>query len=129
MVRLASFLRICRNASPYFLAVPLNSLSFGVSLYFRTCAVSDLVRFWGIVRILGLPPLAVVGLIALCSVSKSRTFRSWSSVGLTPVSLLDHSLRLRISPDAAMNLSSCSSVASLGICSCFVNVGISHFIL
>ena len=75
LVRLASLFRICRYASPYFLDVPLNSFSFGVSLYFMMCWISDLVRFGGIISVLAHPFLAVFGLIALCSVSKSRTYR------------------------------------------------------
>lgn len=101
--------------SPYLRAVPLNSLSFGLRLVCMMWVCNAFVRFGGIVRVLVHPCFAVLGLIALRSVSMSFTSSACSSVGRMPVSLLSHRLSEGILPEAAISLLSCSSVGSFGI--------------
>lgn len=73
-------------------ALPLNSLSFGFSLFSLMWFCSIVVKLLFIFSVLGAPFLAVVGYIVLWFRSMSLTFRLHSSIGLSPVSLLIVSL-------------------------------------
>ena len=77
------------------------------------CSCILWLRLFVIFRVLGAPCLAVIGLIAPCSVSMSLTFSLHSSTGLKPVSRLIVSLSASGWLAFAISICSFSFVGSL----------------
>jgi len=116
---LASLLRISLYSFPYLTELPLNSVSFGFSLFLIMCSVSNVVRVLDILRVRGFPFFAVVGYINRWVKSMSFTFRLHSSTGLSPVSRLSCSFADMVLPALAIIICSFSCVGIFIILACF----------
>jgi len=79
--------------------------------------------------VLGLPLLAVVGLITLCSKSTSLTLSLHNSTGLNPVSMLIDSFIDSVFPASAISIESFSLVGSVMFLASWMYSGICHWIL
>lgn len=82
----------------------MNILSFGFSFCVFMWVLKISFRLLLIFNFLGAPCFAVVGYTVFCSRSMSLTFRLQTSMGRSPVSLLNVSFTVIIFPELAINM-------------------------
>ena len=85
----------------------MNNLSFGFSFSVSMWVLKISFRLLLIFSFLDAPCFAVVGYTVFCSRSMSLTFRLQTSIGRSPVSLLNVSFTVIILPELAISMLMC----------------------